>query len=412
MIKSLESILNDNDDKDEISFLEHSLLLSPFNRLFNLNINEENSFNINVYENENNYSEDKINVENSFLSNSNDRKDSSLNYEKNLNLVNEIQKEGTTKEASSLIVEIKEEEKNDKKNEKEKEKDKEKKNDFISQYSFDRISSEILPKLKISNEVIEKFKKSEKTEEIEKKMSDEYINQKQKRKEKKPRKKRDKKQLGRKRKEENLNINGNNQENIVHSKNAIDNIFKSIKNKYLKNLIKFINESLKVILNNKIDEYYKYLDNNKNQELIKYLDSKKIVEDTKKENNIKLLNSTLKDILSDNVSPKFIQTSSNKNIIKNILENEKNNKCIQFLFNLTFNEWIDIFIYKKDLKEYDSLIEENIKKVFEKCRIENILEKISEKSDSNYFSCFLILTYNYQRWIITRKGRNTYIKYN
>ena len=127
MIKSLESILNDNDDKDEISFLEHSLLLSPFNRLFNLNINEENSFNINVYENENNYSEDKINVENSFLSNSNDRKDSSLNYEKNLNLVNEIQKEGTTKEASSLIVEIKEEEKNDKKNEKEKEKDKEKK---------------------------------------------------------------------------------------------------------------------------------------------------------------------------------------------------------------------------------------------------------------------------------------------
>ena len=33
MIKSLESILNDNDDKDEISFLEHSLLLSPFDRL-------------------------------------------------------------------------------------------------------------------------------------------------------------------------------------------------------------------------------------------------------------------------------------------------------------------------------------------------------------------------------------------
>jgi len=101
-------------------------------------------------------------------------------------------------------------------------------------------------------------------------------------------------------------------------------------------------------------------------------------------------------------------TKSNKKINnKNRFGFKINGTYFIRIFNLTFSEWIDIFIYKKDLTEYDSLIEENIKKVFEKCRIENILEKISEENDSNYFSCFLILTYNFQRWIITRKGRNT-----
>ena len=308
------------------------------------------------------------------------------------------------------------EEKEEKKMENEMEKkdeNKEKKNDFPIIYTFNEISSKISSKLSI--EVRKKFKKGEKTEEILTKMSDEYLTQKQKRKEKKPRKKRDKKKLGRKRKEENYysdinnieNGKGNDDDNNFHSRDSIDNIIKKIKNKLFKELIKFVNECLYLEFDSKKKQNYSNLVNNKyskNQEIIKYLDSKKIVEDTKQKNNIKLLNSTLKDIFSHNVSPKFSKMKSNEKIIKKILEKEKDNKFIQFLFNLTFSEWIDIFIYKKDLTEYDSLIEEKINKVFEKCRIKNILEKIGKEND-NYFSCFLILIYNFQRWIISRKGR-------
>ena len=70
---------------------------------------------------------------------------------------------------------------------------------------------------------------------------------------------------------------------------------------------------MNIVLENKIKKYYKNL--NKNKDLIKYLDSKKIVENNKREYNINLLNTTIKDILSDNVSLKFSETSSNKKII-------------------------------------------------------------------------------------------------
>ena len=295
-----------------------------------------------------------------------------------------------------------------------KDENKEKKNDFPIIYTFNEISSKIRSKLKLPIEVREKFIKGEKTEEILTKMNDKYFNNPQKRKEKKPRKKRDKKKLGRKRKEENENLSnnngkGNDDDNKIHSRDSIDNIIKNIKNKLFKELIKFINECLYLEFDSKKKQYYSKLVNkkySKNQEIIKYLNSKKIVEDTKQENNIKILNSTLKDILSHYVSPKFSKMKSNEKIIKKILEKEKNNKFIKFLFNLTFNEWIDIFIYKKDLIEYDFLIKKKINKVFERCRIENILEKICHENDSEYFSCFLILTYNFQRWIISRKGRD------
>ena len=316
---------------------------------------------------------------------------SSNRNESSIQVLNEeIKEEESTKINSDLIIEIK--------------------NEFLNHYFFDYLLISILNILNISDEIKKKFIKTEQTKEIDKKMSDEYVNQKQKRKPKKPRMEEDKKQLGRKRKMENSdnnNANNGNYNYIIgyHSKYSTDNIFKNIKNKYLKYLVKFTNEYLNIVLENKIKKYYKNL--NKNKDLIKYLDSKKIVENNKREYNINLLNTTLKDILSDEVSHKFSKKkkNSNKNIITKILENESNNKCIQFLFNLTFSEWIDIFIYKKDLTEYDSLIEEKINKVFETCKIENILEKIGKENDSDYFSCFLFLTYNFQRWIISRKGR-------
>ena len=374
------------------------------NKNINSNSNIEEPIQIIAYENNENKNYIEVGFPDFFNSNSNkDGKDSSLNNEKKSDFNIEIPKKDTTKEISGLI-EKKEEEKN--------------KNDFPSPYSFDEIKLEFLQKLDLFNEAKDKFKKSEKTEEILKKLSDEYLNQKQKRKEKKPRIKRVKKKLGRKRKEENYysdinNINNekvNDDDNNFDSRYSINNIIKKIKNKLFKELIYFINECLYLEFDSKKKQYYSKLVNNKYskyQKIIKYLDSKKIVEDTKKENNIKLLNSTLKDIFSHNVSPKFSKMKSNEKIIKKILEKEKDNKFIQFIFNLTFNEWIDIFIYKKDLIEYDFLIKKKINKVFERCRIENILEKICHENDSEYFSCFLILTYNFQRWIITRKGRNT-----
>ena len=63
------------------------------------------------------------------------------------------------------------------------------------------------------------------------------------------------------------------------------------------------------------------------------------------------MNLCIKDLLSFEISPyKSFNVNSNKDNIKKILEEEKNNEMIMYIFNMKFRDWIDIFTMKKEIK--------------------------------------------------------------
>ena len=82
-----------------------------------------------------------------------------------------------------------------------------------------------------------------------------------------------------------------------------------------------------------------------------------------------------------------------------------------FALNLTLREWIDVFIYKKELKDItkiNNLSEEKINQLsslFD--RVDNLLLDIYHKDcNKNYLSHFISLMYNYERWFFIKRGRS------
>ena len=209
-------------------------------------------------------------------------------------------------------------------------------------------------------------------------------------------------------KEENININEKkrgrppplNYANIGgHNKMSEDNIIKKIKAEIFKYLIIFVNK----ILNKK----------NEDKDRIFNLDYK-YINKLKKENDLEYLNMPLKKLLSLDVSPKHRGTHSevNKENIEKILNMEKNDDTINFVFNMTFRDFFNVFInkinvpdliYKYTFGKNTNINSEKIKNSLEGLDI--ILNKISEKNDSNYFSSFCIFLYNYELWFYNKFGR-------
>ena len=201
-----------------------------------------------------------------------------------------------------------------------------------------------------------------------------------------------------------------------HNKSSEDNIIKKIKSKFIEYSLKFINKVLNSNLNKKNKSYYNYLLRKTKKEddcenLIKSLDYK-IVHTIKRETDLSLLDKSLKDVFSQDISTKYSSLSydSNKIIITRILADEKDNKTIMFAFNLTLREWIEVFIYKKELKDIkniNNLSEEKINQLsslFD--RVDKLLLDIYQKdSNKNYLSHFISLMYNYERWFFIKKGR-------
>ena len=125
----------------------------------------------------------------------------------------------------------------------------------------------------------------------------------------------------------------------------------------------------------------------------------------------------LKDLLSLlNVSPKYkkINCDSNQVYIKELL-NGQTDEAIRFAFNMTFRDWLDIFSFKKEVK--DLLNEYNIKDdnntICEKIKeslvaVDDLLNNLAEKEENkNYFSNFTFYLYNYELWFFRKKGRKT-----
>lgn len=295
------------------------------------------------------------------------------------------------------------------------------------QYTYDKIKNEIAYKLENRVKFNEMFKIDENIQIIEKKMNDESYKNPKKRNRKNKKDQNEKKEKEQKEKNNLGRIKKNdNQKEGKHDCRAQDNVIKKIKSKLLFYLNQFINKILNNrIASNKIDDYIKIIKDKAENEkipLIQELSYDEIVNATEKEKNLGYLEMPLKDFLSINISPKFstFEPDSNKRIIKEILKNE-DDEVIQFILReIKFEDWIDIFIYKKELTDFKSnLNKKQINEIMNNFkRIDYLIEDIykeykeSEKSKKPVFTIFFILLYNYKRWYYIKEGRKKKINKN
>jgi hypothetical protein len=274
-------------------------------------------------------------------------------------------------------------------------------------YPFAKIINEIFPKIKDLDELKKKFVMDIDLRKVEKDLS----------------------LLGKKRRKRKIKYNDifesdkkrgrkklNDYTKRRHSKNSNDNIIKKIKSKFLEYSLKFINKVLNSNLNIKNITYYNYLLRKKKKDedfesLIKSLDYK-YVNRIKKDSELSLLKTSLKEVFSQDISSKYSRLSndSNKTIIERIVIDEKDNDIIMFALNLTLREWIDVFLYKKELKDITKINNLNEEKINQLSslfdRVDNLLLDIYQKDcNKNYLSHFISLMYNYERWFYIKKGR-------
>ena len=269
---------------------------------------------------------------------------------------------------------------------------------------------DIISVLNIDNKIKDNFIIDEKIVNIEEYISDNtFINKKRRNRTNQKKTKEDKKKLGRKKKDD--------PQKGKHTKHSNDNMIKKIKSHLLDYLTLFVNNILNSLFNeNKIKSYIKIMKNNKSiddpkkEDLIKNLDYNKIMNKTEKQINLKFLKMPLKDFLSQDISEKYktLNKNTNKRVIEEILINENDNEIINCIFKrLTLGDWIDIFTYKKELKDLGFSNQENNKFIMDNfIRVDKLLEEIYDlHNEDNYFSRFIIILYNFERWFYIKIGR-------
>jgi hypothetical protein len=198
-----------------------------------------------------------------------------------------------------------------------------------------------------------------------------------------------------------------------HSKFSADNIIKKVKSKFLDSALLFLNKILRAYLGtDKLTEYCQLLRGNKKEDceiesLIKSLDYR-LIDTIKKDNELYLLKQPLREIFSNYISSKYstLPKDSNIKIIQLIIKEQSNNENIMFAFNLTFEEWIDIFVYKKKLNSIKNYDEEKMKDLEDKFnKIDKFILELSKNHDDNYLLYFVFYAFNYKRWFLLKKGR-------
>ena len=182
----------------------------------------------------------------------------------------------------------------------------------------------------------------------------------------------------------------------IHTEYTPDNIIKKIKGRFIDYLITFFNN----MITNKAKA---------NEQTLKKINYKKYVNIMNKDSNLNFLEKPVKDILSEEISPKYSSYSLNWNekIIESILEKYKDNEGIIFALKMRFIEWIDIFLLKNNIKNYGYLDEKECVE-FEDClpKINNLFEKILKERDEQYLSHFIFYCYNYETWFNNKIGRS------
>ena len=163
------------------------------------------------------------------------------------------------------------------------------------------------------------------------------------------------------------------------------------------------------------------LSKDKLEQIIKKIDYQKYKEHKKTMNDyLKLLSLTIGQYLSRELSSKFKENNYPKNyneiVMNNILKDENNNEIFKFLFNcLKYEDWVDIFIYKKELEDFDEYnsLDENQRKIIKENldRLDNYIYKIYKKdndktaNDKIYFHSFCLLIYNLKTYLSLKEKR-------
>jgi hypothetical protein len=218
--------------------------------------------------------------------------------------------------------------------------------------------------------------------------------------------------------------------NIICGRKKKGDTTKRVKNQYSSdNLVKkiksVINNSLIFSLNNIINALY-----NEDQikqiltelnlvkkntfititKVIKKIDQKFYAGKIKKDENLALLRKKIKEYLSNIISKKNgdFPPDYNEKVIEKLLEDKKNKDIFSFIFNLTFDNWIQIFTYKKDLQYFNinnqlseeklNIIENNL------IKIDNIILKLNEFK-KEYFHCFALIIYNIKEFFSKKERR-------
>ena len=218
----------------------------------------------------------------------------------------------------------------------------------------------------------------------------------------------------------------NNKDNTIrilsHDKFYQDNIIDKIKNMLNNSLISFCNRLIYSIYANEeqIKQIFKKANiSHKNWDIkiIKQIKYDFISNKKKGKDIINLLNMTIKDYLSNKISPKYTEFPLEYNalIIKQLLLDDNNKDIFDFIFNhLKIEDWLNIFIYQKKFKDfvkYESLSGNKKNKIKESfIGIDVYFDKIYKSGDKKgkiYFHCFMLMIYNFVRFIMIRESRNT-----
>ena len=182
-----------------------------------------------------------------------------------------------------------------------------------------------------------------------------------------------------------------------HTNTSSDNIIKKIKTQLFAYLLQFLNNILE-----------------KDQKILYKLDYT-IINQMNKDKDINLLKKALKDLFSSKISPRYTSKSPdfNEKLIQKIINKEeevKDYETILFVLNMTFGEWLDLFRYKKDIKDIQKQYQQNDNIKFDKIEdnfvyVDNLLNKMIEDKDEKYFNLFTFYIYNYERWFDIKSPR-------
>ena len=192
----------------------------------------------------------------------------------------------------------------------------------------------------------------------------------------------------------------NDKSNRTHNKYSSDNLINSIYTKLNDSLLLFLNKLIRSIYS--IEQLNHFLSELK---LPTIKASKVLMKNARTNNkgkvyNLNLLNLTIKDYISQNISPKTINLpfDYNKKIIQKLLEDEENKDIFNFIFNeLKLEDWLDIYLYKKEIDNFIEIRESLI-------RIDNTFLEM-KKVDKLYLNCFTLMIYNYKRYFSNKEGR-------
>ena len=216
----------------------------------------------------------------------------------------------------------------------------------------------------------------------------------------------DKKEIGRKKKDD-TSIR-------KHNRYSRDNIIKKIKFKLFEGFLKFVNNVInKTLDKDKLFKYFKLISPKsrsmkKFEDILKMIHYQNYIESLNKNKDLSILLKPFKELFSQDITGRFsmLNPNSNQIIIKKLLEEEKDEN-IQFVMNMNFKDWIDVFTYKK---VFSSIINFNYEKLDNLEQYMEYADKLILKiyklfPDDDYLLYFMIYLYNYERWFSIKRGR-------